>query len=164
MGFAFLGVLARNHSSSPLARLLRPAVLCHANSTDALTKATRGVSFPFTKQKALEEAVRKSPRAGAYCALGFARLEAAERAKAGSEAFREALRSARGAYRLARESDSRGRYRQDLWELRRRLRGLEGASKAPAAAAKPAQAGSASATIPVVAQPSPPSNGDKPAP
>jgi tetratricopeptide (TPR) repeat protein len=113
----------------------------------------------------LEEAVRKSPRAGAYCALGFARLEAAERAKAGSEAFREALRSARGAYRLARESDSRGRYRQDLWELRRRLRGLEGASKAPAAAAaKPAQAGPASATIPVAAQPSPPSNGDKPAP
>ncbi len=113
----------------------------------------------------LEKAVLKSPRAGAYCALGFARLEQAERAKAGTQAFREALRSAHDAYRLARDSDGRGRYRQDLWDLRRRLRGLEDASKAPAAApVKPAQAGSGPVTTSAAAQPSSSLNGGKSAP
>ena len=111
----------------------------------------------------LEEAARKSPRAGAYCTLGFARLEQAERARAGSEALREALRSARDAYRLARESDTRGRYRQDLWDLRRRLWSLGDTSQAPAApAVGSAQAGSGPAAVSVAARPSPPPNG-KPA-
>ncbi len=112
----------------------------------------------------LEETVRKSPRAGAYCALGFAKLEQAERAKAGSQAFREALRSARDAYRLARESDGRGRYRRDLWGLRHWLRGFEGTSKAPAtASATSAPGGSAPVKTADAAPSSPPPNGGKPA-
>ncbi|HYO15417.1 MAG TPA: hypothetical protein VE685_19660 [Thermoanaerobaculia bacterium] len=70
----------------------------------------------------LEAAVRLSPRSGAYCYLAFAKLEQAE---AGGEAAPEALREAREAYRLARETDVRGRYRREFWELGRRLQKME---------------------------------------
>ena len=112
----------------------------------------------------LEESIQKSPRSGAYCALGFARLEQARQAQAGGKPFRKALRSARDAYRRARESDGRGRCLRDLLSLRRQLRSFEAAVKAPATnSAKPSKARSDPMKISTAGQPSPPSNGDRPA-
>jgi tetratricopeptide (TPR) repeat protein len=72
--------------------------------------------------KLLEESVRLSPGSGAYCALGLANLRPARAAGAGTPA---ALQRACAAYRLGRDCDVRGRYRRELWELRRELRKLE---------------------------------------
>jgi tetratricopeptide (TPR) repeat protein len=83
----------------------------------------------------LERAVKKSPRSGAYSALGLARLEQMEQAQADpkpdTESAKEALRRAREAYRLARESDLAGRYRREIWDLRCRLRTILRGKEAP---------------------------------
>jgi len=93
----------------------------------------------------LEESVKKSPRSGAYCALGRARLDQREQAQAGdSKAAAEALRKAHEAYRLARKADLQRRYRRELRELRRRLQSADSGPGVPASAlAAPQQRASA---------------------
>jgi tetratricopeptide (TPR) repeat protein len=75
----------------------------------------------------LAKALQASVGGGAACYLGLINVE---QAKAGDSA---ALRRAREAFRLARESDFRGRYRREIWILRCRLRDL---AKQPAQASR----------------------------
>ena len=83
----------------------------------------------------LEESVTKSPRGGAYCALGCARLDQREQSLASdAKAAGEALRKAQEAYRLARKADPQRRYRREIRELRRRLRSASPAEGAVAGA------------------------------
>ncbi len=83
----------------------------------------------------LEESVTKSPRGGAYCALGCARLDQREQSLGGdSKAAGEALRKAQEAYRLARKADLQRRYRREIRDLRHRLRSASPAQGAVAGA------------------------------
>jgi len=82
----------------------------------------------------LESAVSMSVGGGAPCYLGLAQ---AARAEKGGPGAAEALQRAQKAYRMARESDARGRYRREIWGLRRRLRKLEKPTGGPAAPPAP---------------------------
>jgi tetratricopeptide (TPR) repeat protein len=73
--------------------------------------------------KLFEDAVRLSPRSGAYCALGAMYLSRAR--TAGAAAAPAALLRAREMVRLGHEADIRGRYRRELWDLNRELRRSE---------------------------------------
>jgi tetratricopeptide (TPR) repeat protein len=66
-----------------------------------------------------EQALQGSVAGGAACCLGLVK---AEQAKSGDPG---ALTRAREAFRIARESDVRDRYRSEIWILRCRLRALE---------------------------------------
>lgn len=88
----------------------------------------------------LEEAVRQGIGTGACCYLGLASVAQAE---ADAQAAPAALRRAREAYRLARETNFRGRYSREIWELRRQLRKLD-----PSAAQAAHPPASPSATSP----------------
>ena len=95
--------------------------------------------------KQLEDAVLLSPRSGAYCALGFAYLSQSRAVD--PVAPPDILRQAREAYRLGRQSDIRGRYRGELWDLNRELRKSEGSAAAASALKSGApSAGSAAPT------------------